>query len=235
MQTVQFSETFVGILGHDLRNPLGGILTAADLLLRRETNERVTRPIERIRTSAHRMGRMIEQILDFTRARIGGGIPIVPVSVDLRRLVGQLVEELEGAAPQEIVLDCRGALDGEWDSDRLAQAISNLLGNAVEHGETGAPIRVELDGTSAGVMRIAVANAGSIPEPLLSGLFDPFRRASARGAARGSKGLGLGLYVVERIVHAHGGRIEARSSEAEGTSFVIELPRTSRAIRVAEG
>ncbi len=238
-QAVQFSETFVGILGHDLRNPLGAITAAADLLLRREINERVARPIERIRTSAGRMERMIEQILDFTRARIGGGIPIKPAEVDLHRLATELVEELEGAAPQQVLLDARGSLGGEWDGDRLAQVISNLLGNAIEHGDAGNPVRLDLDGTASGMVRVSVKSSGAIAAPDLPALFDPFRRAASESKARKSKGLGLGLYIVQQIVHAHGGRIEARSSEAEGTVFVVELPRTSTgagsAGREAEG
>lgn len=224
-QAVQFSEGFVGILGHDLRNPLSAITTAADLLLRRERNERITRPIERIRTSAGRMERMIEQILDFTRARIGGGIPVKPIKVDLRRLAQQLVEELESAASQKIILEARGALVGQWDGDRLAQVISNLLGNAVEHGAPGAPIFLDLDGSAKDLIRLSVKNSGTIADFDPSLLFDPFRRATEETKSRRSKGLGLGLYIVQQIVHAHGGRIAVESSSAEGTTFVVKLPR----------
>ena len=226
-RAVQFSETFVGILGHDLRSPLGAISTAAELLLRRETNERVTRPIERIRTSASRMERMIEQILDFTRARIGGGIPVKPSAVDLQRLAGQIVEELEGGASQKIVVESAGVLTGAWDNDRLAQVLSNLLGNAIEHGAAGAPVTVRLDGTEQPVVRISVINAGVIPAETLPTIFDPFRRAAQSTRARKSQGLGLGLYIVQQIVQAHGGRIEAQSNESAGTVMSVELPRSS--------
>ena len=225
-RAVQFSETFVGILGHDLRSPLGAISTAAELLLRRETNERVTRPIERIRTSASRMERMIEQILDFTRARIGGGIPVRPTAVDLQHLAGQIVEELEGGAAQKIVVESAGMLTGAWDNDRLAQVLSNLLGNAIEHGAAGAPVTVRLDGTEQPVVRISVRNAGVIPADMLPSIFDPFRRAAQSTRARKSQGLGLGLYIVQQIVHAHGGRIEAQSTESAGTVMSVELPRS---------
>jgi PAS domain S-box-containing protein len=226
-RTIQFSETFVGILGHDLRNPLGAITAATDLLLLRETNERVARPIERIRTSAGRMARMIEQILDFTRARIGGGIPIKPARVELLPLATELVEELEGAAPQQILLDARGSLGGDWDGDRLAQVISNLLGNAIEHGDAGSPVRLDLDGTAQDVVRLSVKNSGAIAASDIPALFVPFRRAASESKARKSKGLGLGLYIVQQIVHAHAGRIEARSSDVEGTVFIVELPRVA--------
>jgi PAS domain S-box-containing protein len=224
-KALKFSETFIGILGHDLRSPLGSIRTAAELLLRRETNERISRPIERIRTSADRMTRMIEQILDFTRARIGGGIPIEPAPVDLTDLASDLVEELTGAAAQEIVLESSGDPRGEWDSDRLAQVLSNLLANAVEHGEARQPIHLRLDGTDPGVMRFSVRNAGVIREPHLPMLFDPFRRAAAEGKGRKSRGLGLGLYIVQQLVQAHGGTIDVESSEDSGTCFLVSIPR----------
>lgn len=232
-RTVQFSETFVGILGHDLRNPLGAIVTTTDLLIRRESSERVARPLERIRTSAGRMERMIAQILDFTRARIGGGIPIRPTPVDLERLAAQLVEELEDAAARRIATSARGKLSGEWDEDRLAQVVSNLLGNAVEHGETGAPIRLDLDGTAAEVVRISIANAGAIAPSDMPTLFDPFRRAAGPSKQRRARGLGLGLYIVQQVVQAHGGRIEAHSSPGEGVSFLVELPRRTSPYRGA--
>ena len=224
-QALELSDMFVGILGHDLRSPLSAITTSAELLLHKEANERIVRPIERIRTSALRMARMIEQILDFTRARIGGGIPIAPAPVQLQSLVAQIVGELEGTARCAIVLEASGDTEGEWDGDRLAQVISNLLGNALEHGEPDEPVRVVLEGSEPDVVRMSVWNGGVIPEQLLPNLFDPFRRISAEGGAARPRGLGLGLYIVEQVVAAHGGHIEVQSSASEGTSFVITLPR----------
>jgi signal transduction histidine kinase len=168
---------------------------------------------------------MIEQILDFTRARIGGGIPIQPAPVDLQSLAGQLVEEFEGAAPQQIHLESVGDTRGEWDDDRLAQVISNLLGNAVDHGDPNQPVRLKLDGSEPDVVRISVWNAGAVPEDLLSSMFDPFRGATVKGTAQRSKGLGLGLYIVQQIVQVHGGNIEVRSSASEGTTFLVSIPR----------
>jgi PAS domain S-box-containing protein len=228
-RALTFSETFVGILGHDLRNPLGAIISGSDLLLRRETNERVFVPVQRIRRSADRMTRMIEQILDLTRARLGGGIPIAPSDVDLAALADQLAQELEGAAAQQIVVEAAGDMRGHWDRDRLAQAISNLLGNAVEHGAAGEPVRLSLEGEVPAVVRIRVWNAGAIPEQILPDLFDPFRRGVPDGRARRSKGLGLGLYIVQQIVQGHGGTIEVRSTAGEGTTFTITIPRTTAA------
>jgi PAS domain S-box-containing protein len=225
--SLNFSEMFVGILGHDLRNPLGAIIMASELLLLRETSERIARPIQRIHTSAERMTRMLDQILDLTQARIGGGIPIEPTPVDLQALAAQLVEELDGAISQRVVLESVGEMRGEWDRDRLAQIISNLLGNAVEHGEPNQSIRVKLDGSEPEVVRLSLSNAGVIPQQLFSTLFDPFRRAPATDMARKSKGLGLGLFIAHQVAQAHGGSIDVRSSADDGTTFSVCLPRNA--------
>jgi PAS domain S-box-containing protein len=224
-RALNFSETFVGILGHDLRNPLGAIVTTADVLLRQDANARVSRPLQRIRNSADRMARMIEQILDFTRARIGGGIPLEPRPVQLQTLARQLVEELEGAAPVPVALNVRGDTAGEWDADRLGQVLSNLLANAIEHGSPSEPIRVDIDGSAPDAVRIEIWNGGAIPEALQPTLFDPFRRAAGSRTMEQSKGLGLGLYIVQQVVLAHGGTIDLQSTPSEGTRFLITLPR----------
>jgi PAS domain S-box-containing protein len=231
-RALEFSETFVGILGHDLRSPLGAVVAATELLLIRELDERIAVPIQRIRNSADRMARMIEQILDLTRARIGGGIPVDPSPLDLRELAGQLVQEAEGAAPQPLVLDATGDTRGEWDGDRLAQVMSNLLGNAIEHGAPDEPVRLRVDGSDPAVVRIAVANGGVIPARSLETLFDPFRRDAAADKTRRSKGLGLGLYIVQQIVEAHGGRVDVRSTPADGTTFEVSIPRKARRSQV---
>ncbi len=224
-RNVRFSEMFTGILAHDLRNPLTAITTASELLLRRHEDDRTTKSLMRIQSSAGRMRRMIDQLLDFTRARIGGGIAIDPKPTDLLPLARQLVDEVQAAAPQTIVLEHHGDTRGEWDADRLAQVLSNLLGNAMEHGGVDEPVRFTLDGTDPAMVRLRVANAGQIPLELLPVLFDPFRRAT-KGERR-SKGLGLGLYIAQQIVVAHSGQIDVRSTATDGTRFEVSLPRVS--------
>jgi signal transduction histidine kinase len=224
-QALRFSETFIGVLGHDLRNPLTAILTAADSVLRRDPTEQIVRPLQRIRNSAQRMTRMIEQILDFTRARLGGGIPIEPEPMSLETLTTQLVEEFETTAPRRIAFEWRGDTHGEWDGDRLAQVISNLLGNAIAHGEKERPIQLTLDGTERNAVRMKVWNAGAISDQIKATLFEPFRRVEAGNNSQRLPGLGLGLYVVQEIVRAHGGSIDVQSGADEGTTFLVSIPR----------
>jgi signal transduction histidine kinase len=172
------------------------------------------------------MVRMIDQILDFTRARIGGGLLIEPAAVDLQELATEILAEFETAASHQMVLETSGDAHGEWDRDRLAQVISNLLGNAVEHGDPARPIRLRVDGTESDVVRIAVQSGGVIPGEVLPNLFDPFRAVTSTHKARKSKGLGLGLYIVQQIVEAHGGDIDVRTNREESTTtFFVSIPR----------
>jgi two-component system CheB/CheR fusion protein len=233
-ETLRYNEIFAAILAHDLRSPLGAIVAGADLLKRRykPESEGTVKALNVIQSSAGRMARMIEQLLDLTRGRSGGGIPIDPRFLDLRELAALITGELEGATSQPIIVQSKGDTCGTWDGDRLAQVIANLLGNAAEHGESSQPIRLSLDGSNAETVGFSVSNAGMIPEGVLPTLFDPFRGGTT-GNGRKSKGLGLGLYIVQQIVHAHGGTIEAQSSADEGTTFRVSLPRTT--LRASDG
>jgi signal transduction histidine kinase len=229
-ETIRSNELFAGVLAHDLRNPLGAMMTAAQLLLIRHEGEnaaddRERKPLSRILSSGRRMTGMIDQVLDFTRARSGGGIEVHPHETNLADLCTQVVEELELAHPEwtfehEIV----GDPYGEWDSDRMLQVLSNVLANAGQHGAARRPISVRIDGTAREGVRIAVRNDGAIPESLRSQLFDPFR--GARHRRRQSRGLGLGLFIVHEIVRAHGGTVEVASSDADGTTLSLWLPRS---------
>jgi signal transduction histidine kinase len=222
-RTVRFSEMFVGILGHDLRNPLSAITTAASLLTRRAEVEQVARPARRILSSAGRMARMIDQLLDFTRIRLGQGLPIAAKPVDLTRLCQVTLDELS-AERARVDLASRGDAVGEWDGDRLVQLISNLVSNALTHGSADDRVRVRIDGGEPGCVRLEVHNRGAIPETLLSGIFEPLHSSNNR-KFEGSSGLGLGLYITRQIVQAHAGAIQVTSSESDGTRFVVELPR----------
>jgi signal transduction histidine kinase len=222
-RTVKFAEMFVGILGHDLRNPLCAITTAASLLARRADSDRVTRPATRILGSAARMARMIDQVLDFTRIRLGQGLPLDRKTTDLGEVCRAALDELESNRPDGPVrLETSGDLVGWWDADRLAQLISNLLGNALTHGSD--PITVRADGSETRSVSVEVRNGGCIPEELLPVIFEPFRTSANRKSER-SSGLGLGLYISQQVALAHEGSIDVASDAEHGTCFTIRLPR----------
>ena len=224
-QTVRLNELFTGVVGHDLRNPLSAIISAAQLALRREEGERLFKPLSRILSSGERMTRMIEQLLDFTRVRAGGGIPLDPRRMDLGALGRQVLDEIEDANPDRtLVVEMVGELSGVWDADRLAQVISNLAGNAIQHGAPEAPVRIHFDGRRHASVVMSFQNQGAVEPEVLPMLFEPFRRTEQR--AERARGLGLGLYITRQIVLAHGGGIDVASAGA-GTTFTVTLPRAA--------
>lgn len=222
-ETLRLNEMFMAVLGHDLRNPLNAVLTSAQLLQQAAQDEAVRRAAERIVGGGRRMQRMIEDMLDLARARLAGGIPLKRAPMDLGALLQRTVQEHLAAFPERAIeLRLEGDAKGDWDADRLAQLASNLIGNALQHGDGGA-IEVRLDGTRADEVELSVANGGCIAPALLPQLFDPFRGGTS-GIGRG-KGLGLGLYIVQQIAHAHLGSIEVQSDPARGTRFRLRVPR----------
>jgi PAS domain S-box-containing protein len=227
-QTVRFAEKFVGVLGHDLRNPLNAITMGATLLERRGAFDGAdARRVRQIGSSANRMARMVDQLLDMTRARLGGGISIQRSRTDLVAVVANAVEELATANPAvEIRLALPAKLLGMWDGDRLAQVISNLVGNAIEHGDPARAVTLTatLDQEKSGTLALKVHNHGpAIPDSVLPFLFDPFRRGT-RDPNSKTRGLGLGLYIAREIVLAHGGAVHVTSSITDGTQFTVTLP-----------
>jgi PAS domain S-box-containing protein len=226
-QTVRFNEMFTGILGHDLRNPLNAIMTAAELVIARDESERVVKPVARILNSGRRMARMIDQLLDFTRMRLGEGIPLERTEVDLVALVREVMGELSDANPGlQLRFEQHGNVVGWWDCDRLAQVFSNLVANATQHGDPGHAVHVCVDGRDPDRVRVDVNNVGVIPETLLPRLFLPMTGGVRRRDK--AQGLGLGLYISQEIVRGHEGVITVVSNEAEGTTFTVTLPRKPR-------
>ena len=218
-------EMFLAILGHDLRTPLGAVFTSARFMLdTQELPEPHLTLTRRIASSATRMVQMVGDLLDFTRSRLGGGIPIVRAPMNMGRAVHDVVEEMAAAHPDRTIqVDARGELRGDWDCPRISQVLANLIGNALAHGSRGTAVRVEVAGTEQEVA-IAVSNCGPvIPAAQLNGIFNPMKPNAP--AEAGSSHLGLGLYIAERIVTAHEGRIDVQSSEAGGTIFTVHLPR----------
>ncbi|WP_375767354.1 PAS domain-containing protein [Archangium gephyra] len=234
-QTAEFRERFLGVVSHDLRNPLNAILLSANALLRAEgIPASHTKMVRRIVTSGERMGRMIGELLDFTRGRLGGGIPIHPQRANLRHLCRHVLEELEIGFPgRELRLAAEGDFLGEWDPDRLAQLLGNLGKNALDYSPADSPVDFTLH-DEGDTLRVEVHNEGPpIPSQLLAGIFEPFRRA-VEGDAHPTSGLGLGLFIVQEIAQAHGGTVEVRSSEADGTTFTVRLPRHGAGVQAPD-
>jgi signal transduction histidine kinase len=219
---VRITDEVVGILGHDLRNPLHAIILTIDTLLSDHANEPLARFLVRMRNSAERMARLIDQLLNLAKMRLGGGVELQPERMDLAALIRQHIDEVQPGAVQVIELEVRGDGRGRWDRDRLSQVVVNLLGNAAAHGSHDAPIQVELDGSADEVL-VSVWNGGAIPPELLPVIFEPFR--GSQDPRKG--GLGLGLAIASQIVAAHGGTLTVRSSLLDGTTFVVALPRAA--------
>ncbi|WP_257449251.1 sensor histidine kinase [Archangium lipolyticum] len=222
----EFEEQLIGIVSHDLRNPLNAInLSVAALLRNEDLSERQAKGIARIAAAAERATRLIRDLLDFTRARLGGGIPIERKPFDLHLLTRQTVEEVRFAHPErEVELVQSGQGRGEWDGDRLGQVVTNLLNNALTYSPPDTRVRVETRGED-GTFLLRVHNEGKpIPVELLPRLFEPMMRGTRKGDTS-SRNIGLGLYIVNHIVQAHGGMVEVYSTEAEGTTFTVRIPR----------
>jgi two-component system, sensor histidine kinase and response regulator len=223
-ETLRLNEMLTAVLSHDLRSPLNAVLTSAVLIQRRSTEQPVKDTAARILSSGKRMSRMIEDMLDMARARLAGGIPLKREAADLGALVDRVLGEIQAAYPERRVeVRKAGDLSGNWDGERLAQVVSNLLGNALQHGEASDGVNVVVDGTGSETVVITVENGGTIPPELLPQLFDPFRGAQ-RQTGR-AEGLGLGLYIVQQVVVAHGGSVEVQSGENNRTLFTVRIPR----------
>ena len=207
----------LAVLAHDLRNPLTVVTTAGALLVRGTDDPRMKRLAERVSRATQRMDEMVRDLLDY--ARVGAGtIPIAPAPVDMRELCQELVEDFELAVPASTIeVTNAGDTRGEWDRTRILQALANLIGNAAKYGGGRAAIHVQRTGKE---IEVAVHNGGPpIPREVLPKIFEPFERGRQDGT-----GLGLGLYIVRQIAHAHRGEIAVVSSSETGTTFTLRLP-----------
>lgn len=219
-------ERFLAILAHDLRTPLGAVMTATGFML--ETGE-LPEPhltlVTRIASSSRRMNQMVTDLLDYTRTRFGDSIPIIRGDIDMRKVVHEVVSEIAVSYPDSALqVESSGDLRGHWDGDRLTQALINLVANAVQHGTKKSPIRISARGTQDEVA-VSVHNQGTvIPRRQLTRIFEAMKEARADGI-RDRRHLGLGLYIVEKIVTAHAGTIDVHSSKEKGTTFTVHLPR----------
>lgn len=224
-------ELLIGILGHDLRNPLNAVSMSAEVLLANEhLPDEVLSLAARVKNSSARMARMIEDLIDFARTQMGTRLPTSQSRVELIDVVKQVVDEIQAAHPsRELVYSSHTKIVGEWDQARLAQLFSNLIGNAVQHGEVGRPVQVSVTRHDAFV-KVGIHNEGPpIGLEAVEKIFEPLMRAVVKEAERRNNqpGIGLGLYVAREIAKAHGGSIEVRSSAQEGTTFTVTLPVSS--------
>ena len=223
VETLRLNEELMAVVGHDLRNPLNVVLMTTNLLAS-TTDPQLKKYVDRLQSSGTRMLHIIEELFDLSRARLGGGIPIERAPLDLLALTRKTVAEFEATNPnRQIDVIAAGDLHGEWDGGRLGQVLSNLVGNALRHGLPSIPITVRLSGGSSEVV-ISVHNGGEIPAALIPRLFEPFQ--SGLGRRTRAEGLGLGLYIVQQIVLAHGGDVQVTSTPEAGTTFEVRLPRS---------
>jgi signal transduction histidine kinase len=222
----QARDMFLAILSHDLRNPLNSIAMSADLLpqLSAESSETAAQ----ISTNAAVMARMISDLLDYTRTRLGAGMPVLPAAMDLGALCRALFDEFRTAHPNRVIrFHCEGDLGGHWDASRIRQAVSNLLGNAVQHGAENAPIDLKLTGETADVVLVVHNGGPPIPPGELPRIFEPLVRGSSAEFPKHNRpgSIGLGLYIAREVARSHGGRIDVTSSLDAGTAFTLRLPR----------
>lgn len=220
-------DRFLAILGHDLRTPLGVITMSSQSLLDFcELAEPAHTMVTIMSRSARRMNQMVQDLLEFTRTRLGDRIPLERAEMDMRGLLDDVVAEVAASYPRcDVRIDASGDLHGTWDRARLAQALTNLVGNAVQHGTTTSPILVSARG-SAGDVAIAVHNEGpAIPRDELASIFEAMTHGGG-DQKRDRRHMGLGLFIVDQIVTAHGGTVGVESSDSEGTTFTVRLPRT---------
>src|SRR5450830_2100274 len=229
---LHLNELFTAVLGHDLRTPLSVVMNGAMLLPMMSDHPKVIVTAQRIESSAKRMARMVDQLLDLARIR-SGTMELRSSTHDYLALARAIVEECETAGQAPLVeVSSVGELHGQCDAGLLSQVISNLLCNAITHGEAGTPVQLSLDGRAADCIELRIANRGVIPAALLPTLFEPFQQAGEK--RRTGQGLGLGLYTVNMFVKAHGGTVELSSTATQGTLATVRIPRQCQ-VRVQAG
>lgn len=220
-ETSELREQFIAVLGHDLRTPLGSIMLGADLLEKEQLSARAHGVVQRMKRSAHRMAALVNDVVDFTRGKMGGGISLdMQQQTSLQGPLMQVVDELRGAHPERSIdVDFRLAVPVLCDVRRIQQMLSNLLKNALVYGDPARPVLVRASSQN-GIFELSIVNHGpAISQATIDQLFKPFWRASAHAS---NEGLGLGLFIVSEIARSHGGELAVDSSD-EATRFTFRL------------
>lgn len=221
-RALRLNELFTAVLGHDLRTPLSVVMNGAMLLPMMSDHPKVQLTAQRIQSSARRMGHMVDQLLDLARIR-SGTMRLRLAAANYAELCRAIADEFHTVdKPARIAIDCSGDTGGRCDTGMLAQVISNLLGNALQHGEADQPVRVYIDGSATSQVAISVASHGQIPDAQQAALFEPYQQGEGRKA---SQGLGLGLYTARMFARAHGGDVALRSDARDGTVVTVTMPR----------
>ena len=224
----QSRKMFLGILGHDLRTPLSAITLCAQLAKDSNDSDEQAELLSTVLNSAYAVSDLIKDLIDFTTSALGVQLPISLEPVDLNGMCGGVVGEVRGAHPGKVIhCEVKGNLKGNWDAHRLRQVVANLLGNALQHGTPGEPVTLTLDGSADDNVFVRVHNRGEpIPPAVLPTIFDPLVRGPTTVEKRAKPGsIGLGLYIAREIVQAHNGTITLSSTNADGTTATVRLPR----------
>jgi signal transduction histidine kinase len=226
----QSQNMFLAILGHDLRNPLGTIITGASFIMgAADVGNKYVLAATHMFSSGQRMNKLIADLIDFTRTRLGAGLPIKPKQTDIAEICLNVVEELRIYHPERIIkLDKKGELTANADEDRIAQVFSNVIGNALQYGEKNESINVSLYADSNSIVAKVNNKGPVIDSQKMGAIFEPLVRLTSHDSTDYSRdsSLGIGLYIAKQIVQAHSGTISVSSNQVEGTSFTFTLPRS---------
>jgi signal transduction histidine kinase len=225
-EAARMRNLFLGVLSHELRTPLSTIMASGQSLqIAAEAGKTLPRAVERSLRGARRIQSLLDDLLDYVRSGLGEGMRVTPTSIDMGRACARIVAELRASHPDRAIeVETEGDLACVCDEQRIGQAISNLLGNALRHGTPDTPVVARVDGSAPGHIAVSVQNGGPpIPRAMRASMFEPL----VRGAEANHAGynLGLGLYIVREIARAHGGSANVESSTESGTVFTIRIPR----------
>jgi signal transduction histidine kinase len=233
-EAARMRNLFLGVLSHELRTPLSTIMTSGhSLVLAGQQNKTMPAAAERVLRGSRRIQSLLDDLLDYVRSGLGEGMRVTPKDVDMGQVCGRIVAELRANHPGRVIeLETVADPKCVCDAERIAQAISNLVGNALKYGAADAPVKVRIDGSAPDQICVSVQNGGPpISEATRESLFEPLVRGVNTG--RDGYNLGLGLYIVREIALAHGGSASVASDAQVGTVFTVSLPRDAGAAAAA--